>query len=253
VCRAQEVTDEGIVQGHAYAVLQATEDTDSNGTHRLLKLRNPWGRVEWKGAWSDTDARWTKRMRQKLGYNPSASSSDDGIFWISFDDFVINFRNVYVCRLFRTVSDGGQWYKYTAAGAWSVASRTAGGCPNEATCSDNPHFYITVEATCTVFVSLAQREREHELDPIGFKVLKKRGRRVRSVYQGEQVMGGAYSGTREMSDEAVLEPDTYTLFVSMFAPRTENSFTVSVFTDRPLGATDAGGKLRLIPADVPAA
>lgn len=164
----------------------------------LVQLRNPWGRCEWRGAWSDGWAGWTKRLRQKLGYNPTASTDDDGIFWMSFDDFVLNFRNVYVCRLFKTVSDGGQWFKYTAAGSWSTAANTAGGCPNESSCANNPHYFIVVEARCTVFVTLAQREREGELDPIGFKLLRKKGKRVRSVYQGEQVMGGAYSGTREV-------------------------------------------------------
>jgi hypothetical protein len=57
----------------------------------------------------------------------------------------------------------------------------------------------------------------------------------------------------QMSDEALLEPDTYTLFVSMFAAGCENAFTVTVFSDKPLGSVDAGGKLREIPRDVPAA
>ena len=39
----------GIVSMHAYSIIEAVE------THgeRLLKLRNPWGRTEWEGAWSD--------------------------------------------------------------------------------------------------------------------------------------------------------------------------------------------------------
>jgi len=249
--RDTEISPEGIVQGHAYAILQAVQDSDAHGTYCLLQLRNPWGRTEWTGAWCDSDSRWTKRMRQKLGYDPAANN-DDGIFWMSFDDFCVNFRNVYVCRLFKTVAEGGTWYKYTAAGAWSVADGTAGGCPNVPTCSDNPHYALQVDSKSTVFLSLSQRETGPDLPPIGFKVLKKRGMRVRNVYQGEQVMGGAYSGTRELSDEAILDPDLYTVFVSTFAAGIETSFQLTVYSDRPLGNTNPDGSLRIIGRDVPA-
>jgi len=43
----------GLVQEHAYSVLQL-EDIMLNGVHhRLIKLRNPWGKTEWNGAWGD--------------------------------------------------------------------------------------------------------------------------------------------------------------------------------------------------------
>jgi hypothetical protein len=44
---------------------------------------------------------------------------------------VQNFRNLYVCRLFKTVAEGGTWLLYTASGAWSAREGTAGGCPSE--------------------------------------------------------------------------------------------------------------------------
>lgn len=53
----------GFVGGHAYAVLQAWEEGDL----KLLKLRNPWGEVEWEGAWSDGSKLWTAAMMTKLG------------------------------------------------------------------------------------------------------------------------------------------------------------------------------------------
>ncbi|KAK0263864.1 hypothetical protein B0A54_02630 [Friedmanniomyces endolithicus] len=39
----------GVVGGHAYTVLRTFEEGDL----RLLQLRNPWGRTEWEGDWSD--------------------------------------------------------------------------------------------------------------------------------------------------------------------------------------------------------
>ena len=36
----------GIVQGHAYTLMEAYEIEFQGKTHRLVKLRNPWGKGE---------------------------------------------------------------------------------------------------------------------------------------------------------------------------------------------------------------
>eukprot|EP00456_Euglypha_rotunda_P055207 TRINITY_DN44838_c0_g1_i5.p1 TRINITY_DN44838_c0_g1~~TRINITY_DN44838_c0_g1_i5.p1 ORF type:complete len:111 (-),score=18.12 TRINITY_DN44838_c0_g1_i5:10-303(-) len=54
----------GIVQGHAYALLKVVECDN----HRLVQLRNPWGRKEWNGDWSDKSTLWTRRMKVKLNF-----------------------------------------------------------------------------------------------------------------------------------------------------------------------------------------
>lgn len=41
----------GIIESHAYSVMRAVE-LDGK---RLLLLKNPWGKGEWKGAWSKLD------------------------------------------------------------------------------------------------------------------------------------------------------------------------------------------------------
>lgn len=46
----------GLVSGHAYTLI-AVQQLSSGA--RLLKLRNPWGRFEWNGDWSDKSALWT--------------------------------------------------------------------------------------------------------------------------------------------------------------------------------------------------
>lgn len=50
--------DTGIMSGHAYSLNDIFELADEEmenprKTHRLLRVRNPWGRGEWKGKWSD--------------------------------------------------------------------------------------------------------------------------------------------------------------------------------------------------------
>jgi calpain-15 len=39
----------GIVPGHAYSIISAKE---AKG-HKLMNIRNPWGKFEWDGDWSD--------------------------------------------------------------------------------------------------------------------------------------------------------------------------------------------------------
>ena len=48
----------GIIAGHAYSVLDAFEMPNPNKnahrqSHRILRVRNPWGQKEWTGKWSD--------------------------------------------------------------------------------------------------------------------------------------------------------------------------------------------------------
>lgn len=45
----------GIVERHAYSVLKARE---IDGV-RLVLLKNPWGKHEWKGSWSDGSSKST--------------------------------------------------------------------------------------------------------------------------------------------------------------------------------------------------
>jgi calpain-15 len=74
---SESVTNEGLVLGHAYSILDVREYKGQ----RLIQLRNPWGETEWKGDWSDKSKKWTEQARKELGYSVSA---EDGIFWMPF-------------------------------------------------------------------------------------------------------------------------------------------------------------------------
>jgi hypothetical protein len=57
---------QGLALQHAYSVIKAVEEEDEDGKkHRLVMIRNPWGRRswngvgEWNGAWSDGAKEWT--------------------------------------------------------------------------------------------------------------------------------------------------------------------------------------------------
>ena len=53
----------GIVQGHAYAILDCIQVDPYT---RLVQLKNPWGETEWKGDWSDNSAKWQGPAKQQI-------------------------------------------------------------------------------------------------------------------------------------------------------------------------------------------
>lgn len=94
----------GIVQGHAYSVLDVYE-VEGN---KLIQLRNPWGEeTEWLGAWGDKSKEWTERRRrmvyermQQRGVQQTDIGKSDGVFWMSIADFYTNFSQLNLCRIF---------------------------------------------------------------------------------------------------------------------------------------------------------
>jgi len=57
----RQVETKGLQDGHAYTVIGAKEITLAKDLSkvRLVKVRNPWGKNEWKGDWSDRSKKWT--------------------------------------------------------------------------------------------------------------------------------------------------------------------------------------------------
>ncbi|KAM8971318.1 calpain-1 catalytic subunit-like isoform 1-T1 [Sarcophilus harrisii] len=49
----EAVTFKKLVKGHAYSVTGAQQVTHRGRSVNLIRMRNPWGEVEWTGPWSD--------------------------------------------------------------------------------------------------------------------------------------------------------------------------------------------------------
>lgn len=99
---------QGLVSGHAYTILDAkrfggTKDTSSGRPLMLVQLRNPWGRGEWEGAWSDKSDEWRRHKSVKKLLRPTAV--DDGAFWMSWDDFSRIFQQIDVCARRSGIAD----------------------------------------------------------------------------------------------------------------------------------------------------
>ena len=89
-----EDTD-GIVDGHAYTVIRAVENVAGSGCD-LLQVRNPHGRGEMEnGRWDDDGPGWDEHPEVRDELQPE--QRDDGIFWMSKEEFVTYFDTVYLC------------------------------------------------------------------------------------------------------------------------------------------------------------
>ncbi|KAH7186330.1 hypothetical protein DER44DRAFT_859138 [Fusarium oxysporum] len=87
----------GISKGRAYVVMEAR--TLKSG-QRLVKLRNPWGKVRkgiWEGAWSDGSKEWTTEVQEEMDHK----FGSDSVFWISYDDLIRKYSHFDRTRLFR--------------------------------------------------------------------------------------------------------------------------------------------------------
>ncbi|XP_044306270.1 calpain-13 [Varanus komodoensis] len=93
----------GIVLGHVYTIVWATEVPYMEGTEYLIRIWNPWGHGEWNGAWSDGSVEWYQVPEQyrKTLYE----DKDDGEFWMSCKDFKDNFTTVHICNKVPTFLD----------------------------------------------------------------------------------------------------------------------------------------------------
>ncbi|CAK1367505.1 unnamed protein product [Cercospora beticola] len=201
----------GFIGGHAYAVLDKYEDPDSD--LKLLKLRNPWGETEWDGDWSDGSKLWTAAMMTKLNH----TFGDDGVFWISYKDFLKHFPSINRVRLFDDT--------------WTVSQQWT--CVNVPWTVDylDTKFQITVSEAGSVVVVLAQPDdryyyglRGRMLYSLHFRIYKADEERwiVRSMHNS----GAETLFTRSVSAEIDnLEPDTYDVVFKVTATRSATGMT----------------------------
>jgi len=57
---------DGLITGHAYSFLDVAELKDASGrvVHTIAKMRNPWSKEAYKGAWRDDDPKWTDAWKK---------------------------------------------------------------------------------------------------------------------------------------------------------------------------------------------
>ncbi|XP_072318748.1 calpain-9 [Eucyclogobius newberryi] len=260
-------TSTGLVKGHAYSIT-GLEEVEYNGRKvRLIRIRNPWGQVEWNGPWSDKSREWNNVDRAEKN-RILQNSIDDGEFWMEFEDFKRNYDTTEICNMTPddlTDDTKRQWAVNLFEGSW-IRGATAGGCRNFIdTFWTNPQFQLQLEDAdddddvCSVVIALMQKNRRQlrkqgqDLETIGFAVYEAPDN-VDQLgkdffrYNPSKARSRTYINQREVSERFTLPPGRYLLVPTTFQPHTEADFIVRIFSEKKADALEMGAT---IDADLP--
>ncbi|XP_053129228.1 calpain-6 isoform X2 [Hemicordylus capensis] len=236
-------TEMGLIKGHSYSVtdirkIRLGEKLLSCAKLEklfMIRLRNPWGKTEWNGPWSDE---------------------------MTFEDWCKNFTHVDICRIVNTsiFSIHKTWEKKMMRGSWirnadPLLNRSGGCSNNKDTFLQNPQYVFDVKkAEDKVLVSLQQKDRriykkegKGNNFAIGFEILKvenNREYRMHKMHIQEQIFTSSYIDRRTVSLKVLLKQGRYALIPTTFSPGIETEFILRLFTDVP-------SKLRELTMDKP--
>uniref|UniRef100_A0A3B4X040 Calpain-1 catalytic subunit n=1 Tax=Seriola lalandi dorsalis TaxID=1841481 RepID=A0A3B4X040_SERLL len=248
----EAVTFKKLVKGHAYSL---TAVVYRGNMTKLVRIRNPWGEVEWTGAWSDNSREWDSVDRSVRGR--LQNRSEDGEFWMSFSDFLREFSRLEICNLTADALQNNQLKKWSSSlyqGEWRRGS-TAGGCRNyPATFWLNPQFKLVLQhpdapgqADCSFLVALMQKDRRKkrregkDMETIGFAVYEVRFMGRSGVHlkrdffltHASSARSELFINLREVSSRLRLPAGEYIIVPSTFDPHKEADFVLRVFSEKP--------------------
>ncbi|KAK1875932.1 Calpain-2 catalytic subunit, partial [Dissostichus eleginoides] len=266
---SEAVTRQKLVKGHAYSLTGAVEVNYRGRQEKLVRVRNPWGQVEWTGPWSDGSMEW----KNVQGDCPHANA-EDGEFWMSYTDFLRHYSRVEVCTL-------------TPDPSTTTPSNT-GASPNSFWM--NPQIVIKLEGGdddpddgevgCSFVVGLIQKNRRklrkqgEDMHTVGFAIydlpkqvssgpkhllwfnVKERISRLESdkseprsrelflrteggppgqnffLTHAQTAKSETFTNQREVSTRFKLPPGEYLIVPSTFEPHLNGDFCVRVFSEK---------------------
>ncbi|KAF7213210.1 calpain-9 [Nothobranchius furzeri] len=260
-------TSTGLVKGHAYSITGVDEVSFRGQKVKMVRIRNPWGQVEWNGPWSDNSREWNyvdSAEKSRLQQN----SSDDGEFWMEFEDFKKNYDKVEICNMTPDALSDDTMYKWTIntfEGNW-IRGSTAGGCRNYIdTFWTNPQFKLELKDAddnhhlCSVVIALMQKNRRKlrkeglDLETIGFAMYQApddddhMGKDF-FRYNASKARSRTYINMREVAERFSLPPGKYLLVPTTFQPHQEADFLIRIFSEKKAGAVEMG---TTVDADLP--
>lgn len=269
----EAVTYKKLVKGHAYSVTGVEEVVYRGTPTKLVRIRNPWGEVEWTGAWSDNAREWDgveQSVRDRL-----QKRSEDGEFWMAFNEFLREYSRLEICNLTADALEASQVKKWSSTlfqGEWRSGS-TAGGCRNfPATFWVNPQFKITLQhpdkpdksSDCSFLVGLMQKNRRQkrkegkDMETIGFAVYEvpkeyvgKLGVHLKKDYfltHGSSARSETFINLREVSSRLKLPAGEYIIVPSTFEPQKDADFVLRVFSEKPAESEELDNE---VSADLP--
>ncbi|KAM9362469.1 calpain-9 [Symphorus nematophorus] len=260
-------TSTGLVKGHAYSITGLEQVNYRGQTVKLIRIRNPWGQVEWNGPWSDNSREWSyvdKAEKNRILQN----ATDDGEFWMEFEDFKRNYDKVEICNMTPdSLTDNSKrhWEVSLFEGNW-IRGSTAGGCRNYIdTFWTNPQFKLQLEDAddeddvCSVVIALMQKNRRKlrkeglDLETIGFAVYEApddddQAGKDFFRYHASKARSRTYINMREVAERFTLPPGKYLLVPTTFQPHHEADFLVRIFSEKKAKALEMGSN---VDADLP--
>lgn len=192
----------GIMGMHAYSILRAVEYKDE----KLVLVKNPWGKTEWKGPWSDGSREWTAESIKDLGH----TFGDDGIFWIRYPDLLKTYDQFYRTRLFTD--------------DWRVTQQWVNcAIPWSGTYQDTK-FAIVVEKAAPMVIMLSQLDERYFRGLVG-QYYFDLSFRVANQGDDEDYIIRTAAGvprSRSVHTELTLEPGTYEVRLKIVGTRDEH-------------------------------
>ncbi|XP_028424079.1 calpain-9 [Perca flavescens] len=256
-------TTTGLVKGHAYSITGVDEVSVRGQKVQLVRIRNPWGQVEWNGPWSDDAREWNyvdAAEKTRLQQN----SSDDGEFWMEFGDFKRNYDKVEICNMTPDAlneNPNRRWEVSMLEGNW-IRGSTAGGCRNFIdTFWTNPQFQLQLEDAeddnddvCSVIIALMQKDRRRkrkegmDLETIGFALYKapEDGDHLGKDffrYNPSAARSKTYINMREITERFELPPGKYVLVPTTFQPHKEADFIIRIYSEKKTAALELGSNV----------
>ena len=87
------VSNVGLINSHAYSVIDCIVINSKGKKVNLIKIRNSWGYQKWNGDWSNKSSLWGDEEKKQVGFK----DKNDGMFYISFEDFYKYFKITTIC------------------------------------------------------------------------------------------------------------------------------------------------------------
>ncbi|XP_045835744.1 calpain-13 [Meles meles] len=245
--------ENGLVSQHAYTVTGAERIQSWRGWEDLIRLWNPWGRIEWRGRWCDGSLEWQKipeQQRRQLYEN-----KEDGEFWMSCQDFRDNFSCLLICNQFPVGLNQGN----VPHERWSrmmLKNSTTPGNTTEGLPRDTQHVFSVPEgmesnnAIISINIIL-QNLKAKDRFPLSLKVFK-----VDSQFQSFQelpptffskfrnaIEGIVFKTKSNLTKRFSLRPGTYVAVTSAHHEAVE--FLLRIFLKIPEGNRNLGSNFNL--------
>ncbi|KAK9883715.1 hypothetical protein WA026_001902 [Henosepilachna vigintioctopunctata] len=221
----------GLVATHAYAVM----DIKTVNGVRLLKLKNPWSHLRWRGNYSELDTtHWTPELQNLLRYDPSSAAQfDNGVFWIDYDSLCAFFDVFYMNwnpELFK--------YTYCIHSSWSAG---LGPAKDLYTVSTNPQYSLDVSTTSSsaaVWILLTRHitdidDFRENKEYITLFVYQNDGKKVYYPYDPPPFIDGVKINSPHYLCKLILQagsPRKYTIVISQYEKSQTIYYTLRTYS-----------------------